>query len=120
IGPEAVTWAPWYAISQPSGVASGGVARPILPASHHAPSRASIRRVWSPQWRRSGEYEIQMLAEPRSGDGRWIMAHRPPMRTGRRAASLSSGGMTGPSRRASLKSFVTARDTSGPRLLYAV
>ena len=39
-----------------------------------------------------------MCAPPRRGEGRWIMAHRPSMRSGKRAASLSSGGITGPSR----------------------
>ena len=34
-----------------------------------------------------------MWAQPRSGDGRWIIAQRPPMRRGNSAASLSSGGI---------------------------
>ena len=76
--------------------------------------------MWSPQWRRSGEYEIHMWAPPRSGDGRWIIAQRPSKRRGNRAASLSSGGMTGPSRSTVRKSRLIASETSGPRRLYAV
>ena len=60
------------------------------------------------------------MGAPRSGDGRWIIAQRPSIRRGKSAASLSSGGMTGPSRRTSVKSRVIASDTSGPRRLYAV
>jgi hypothetical protein len=58
-----------------------------------------------------------MWAPPRSGDGRWIMAHRPSKRRGKSAASLSSGGMTGPSRLTLRKSAVIASETSGPRRL---
>ena len=36
------------------------------------------------------------------------------MRRGKTAASLSSGGMTGPSREKEVKSFVRASDTNGP------
>ena len=36
-------------------VSMGGGPSPTFPASHQAPSRASMSRVWSPQWRRSGE-----------------------------------------------------------------
>ncbi len=61
-----------------------------------------------------------MWAPPRSGDGRWIIAQRPSNRCGKRAASLSSGGMTGPIRSTVRKSRVIASDTSGPRRLYAV
>ena len=45
-----------------------------------------------------------MWALPRSGEGRWSIAQRPPKRRGKSAASLSSGGMTGPLRRTSVKS----------------
>jgi hypothetical protein len=61
-----------------------------------------------------------MWAPPRSGDGRWIIAQRPLIRRGNIAASLSSGGMTGPSRLTVRKSRVVASDTRGPRRLYAV
>ena len=61
-----------------------------------------------------------MCALPRSGEGRWIIAQRPSNRRGKSAASLSSGGITGPSRRTLRKSRVIASETSGPRRLYAV
>ncbi len=120
MGPSAVVWAPWYMISHPSGVSSGGGPSPIFPASHQAPSRASSSSVWSPQCTRSGEKEIHMWAPPRRGAGRWIIAHRPPKRRGKSAASLSSGGMTGPSRSTVRRSRVIASETRGPRRLNAV
>ena len=46
--------------------------------------------------------------------GRWIIAYRFPKRRGKTAASLSSGGMTGPSREKETKSFVSANETNGP------
>ncbi len=58
-----------------------------------------------------------MWAPPRSGDGRWIIAQRPPNRIGKSAASLSSGGMAGPRRVTVRKSRVIASETSGPRRL---
>jgi hypothetical protein len=58
-----------------------------------------------------------MWAPPRSGVGRWIMAHRPASRRENNAASLSSGVMTGPSRCTLWKSVVVARETSGPSRL---
>ena len=61
-----------------------------------------------------------MCAPPRSGDGRWIIAQRPSIRRGNSAASLSSGGITGPRRVTVRKSRVVASETSGPRRLYAV
>jgi hypothetical protein len=61
-----------------------------------------------------------MCAPPRSGEGRWIIAQRPPIRRGNSAASLSSGGIAGPRRSTVRKSRVIARETSGPRRLYAV
>ena len=42
------------------------------------------------------------------------MAKRLPKRRGKTAASLSSGGMTGPSREKETKSFVRANETRGP------
>src|SRR3982074_2308056 len=49
-------------MSQPSAVSIGGGDRPILPASHQAPSRASSSTVWSPQLWRSGEKDNHILA----------------------------------------------------------
>src|SRR6478735_7644942 len=72
-------------ISQPWGVSSGGGPRPILPASHQAPSRASSSSLWSPQWRMSGEYDSHMCAPPRSGDGP-LLALRQPGQAGILAA----------------------------------
>ena len=48
------------------------------------------------------------------GTGRCSIAQRPLKRTGKSAASLSSGGMTGPRRWKVLKSLVVASETSGP------
>ena len=64
-------------ISQPSSVSIGCGERPILPASHQAPSRASSSTTFSPQLRRSGEKDSHMFAFPMTGTGRWIKAHRP-------------------------------------------
>jgi hypothetical protein len=62
-----------------------------------------------------GEKDSQMCAPELPADtGRWIIAYRFPKRRGNRAASLSSGGMTGPSRSNEVKSLVRASDTSGP------
>jgi hypothetical protein len=58
--------------------------------------------------------------KPPPETGRWIIAYRFPKRRGKTAASLSSGGMTGPSREKEVKSFVRANDTSGPLGEYAV
>ena len=57
-----------------------------------------------------------------AAQGRGAMDHGPPTvdAAGKSAASLSSGGMTGPSRLTVRKSRVMASETSGPRRLYAV
>ena len=54
-------------------------------------------------------------AVPATGTGLCRRAHLPPMRLGKNAASLSSGGMTTPRRSNVRKSSVRASATRGPR-----
>src|SRR5207244_11388181 len=103
-------------MSQPSVVSIGGGDRPILPASHQAPSRASSSTVWSPQLWRSGEKDSHILAfaDAVCGTGQWISAQRPPNCRGKNAASLSSGDMIAPRRSKLRKSLVIEEGDQRP------
>ncbi len=80
--------------------------------------RAGTTIWWSPQCFMSGLKENPDVRTyvSKSSTGLWSMAHRPLKRTGKMAASLSSGGITTPFRSKIWKSLVVASDTRGPPL----
>ena len=79
-------------------------------ASHHALRRAGSTSLCPPQFRKSGEKDIQISACG-SVQGRCRRAKRPLTRRGSSALSLSSGCMTNPYRSNVRKSLASASAT---------
>ena len=94
---------------------------PILPASHHAPSRASSSTCGRPSSSSQAKTTTTYWLSPR-GLGHGTMDERPAATelARKNAASLSSGDMIAPWRSNVWKSSVIASATNGPAREYAV